>query len=68
MEKGDRIVMTCQLVETNAVILLASVNNNSLLIAFDTLVDDCMGLMPLFRDDRGYYNIVTGTRIGIRPA
>jgi hypothetical protein len=71
MTKGDRVILTFgELVQVDGVVVLASPDARSLMVTFDdALVDGCIGMMPLLRDDASgtYHNIMTGHAIGVRP-
>jgi hypothetical protein len=67
--KGDRVVLSVDGRDVDAVIVLASANGASLMVAFDAWLDGCVGMMPLLSDADGTYrNIVTNHVIGCRDA
>lgn len=67
LHTGDAVLIECDGRKTSGTVILASENGRSLLLKFEAILDGCVGLMPVLRDDDGkYQSLMTGTPIGLR--
>lgn len=66
LKKDDLVVIRCGHRVLDGVVLLASANEESLMISFDALLGGHVGMMPVSRQDDGRYrSIVDGTMVSI---
>lgn len=66
---GDAVLIECEGVTVEGVVILASENGKSLMLGFDALLDGYVGMLPVLRDDDGgYRSLVTGVAVTISRA
>jgi hypothetical protein len=78
IRRGDFVTLEVSVDENgrpetvSGMVILASANGASLMIAFDAIIDGCVGMMPLGLctaahavEDPHYHNVVTGTRVNV---
>lgn len=67
MKRGDIAKIHTNGEELRAMVTLASPNGKSLIVMFDGMVDQCIGMLALSQEDDGRYtNLITGHTIDIR--
>jgi hypothetical protein len=67
LHTGDAVQIECDGRNVSGTVILASENGRSLLLKFEAILDGCVGLMPVLRDDDGgYHSVVTGILVKLR--
>lgn len=64
-KSGDKILIGCDDRTVEGKVILASENGVSLMLAFEAILDGCVGTMPVMLEDGVYRNILTGQAIAI---
>ena len=63
---GQSVTLECRGVTVEAVIMLASQNGKSLMVAFEGLLIGYAGMMPLLVDDHGQYrDLIQGIVVSV---
>jgi hypothetical protein len=65
MKTGDKIWIGCDDRTVEGVILLASPNEQSLMLKFEASLDGHVGMMPVLMMDGVYRSIVTGQAVAV---
>lgn len=64
---GDAVMITCDGETIEGTILLASPNSVSLMLGFEAILAEHVGMMPVLRHKDGVYrSIVNRTEVGLR--
>lgn len=56
MDRGDFVHLEMESEEIGAMVVLASPNDMSLMVAFEGMLGMYVGMMPLLMDDNGVYH------------
>ena len=66
LRQGDSIVITCEDMQVDGTVVIASENNVSLMIRFEAILGGHVGMMPvLLHGDGVYRSIIDGTEVSI---
>lgn len=64
LKTGDSVLIECDGRKVKGDVLLASGNGKSLMLSFEAILDGCVGMMPVSRDDDGKYSaLMTGSPV-----
>lgn len=67
VKTGDRVTIIHQGRRYPAVLMLASDNEESLMLSFEAIIDGHVGMMPVLKEDGVYRSIMTGIEIEVIP-
>jgi hypothetical protein len=66
-KKGDLVLIGCDDRSVEGHIILASDNQESLMLGFEAILDGHVGMMPVLLQDGVYRSIVTGQAVAVMP-